>query len=88
MLAKVILYMNAVGETRYNCTEDVGATPSSCWQNAVSNTNRAIGSNGLAVSIHLNAANSNATGTEVLHYNNPELAANNIIHLVSLGYPF
>ncbi|MEH7460249.1 N-acetylmuramoyl-L-alanine amidase [Bacillus sp. JJ1127] len=75
MLAKVISYMNVVGETMHNCTDDVGKTAPSCWQNAASNTNRAIGSNGLAVSIHLNAANSNATGTEVLHYNNPELAA-------------
>ncbi|MEH7457714.1 N-acetylmuramoyl-L-alanine amidase [Bacillus sp. JJ1127] len=75
MLAKVISYMNAVGETMHNCTDDVGRTQSACWQNAASNTNRAIGSNGKAISIHLNAANSNATGTEVLHYNNPELAA-------------
>ncbi|PEB50821.1 N-acetylmuramoyl-L-alanine amidase [Bacillus pseudomycoides] len=34
-----------------------------------------MGSNGLSVSIHLNAANSNAVGTEVLHYNNQGLAA-------------
>lgn len=75
MLAKVIEYMEAVGETMHNCTDDAGRTPSSCWQNAVSNTNRSIGSNGLAVSIHLNAATGNASGVEVLHYNNSGLAA-------------
>lgn len=75
MLAKVIEYMKSVGETMHNCTDDVGRTKDAVWINAANNTNRAIGSNGLAVSIHLNATTGNATGTEVLHYNNPGLAA-------------
>lgn len=75
MTAKVLEYMKLVGAEVVDCTDNVGKDKTAVWSNAVKNTNNAIGSNGLAISIHLNAAGGTATGTEVLHYNSAALAA-------------
>ena len=74
MAAKVLEYLEAVGVTAYDCTDDVGTTQTQCWTNAVNNTNAAIGSDGLAISIHLNSGG--GTGTEVLYYDQATLAGN------------
>lgn len=71
--SRVVKYLKQLGAKAFDCTDNVGNTRTSVWSNAVKNTNSAIGSDGLAVSIHLNAGG--GTGTEVLHYDSPELAA-------------
>lgn len=77
MVDKVYEYLKQLGETVYICTDDVGKTKTQVWSNAVKNCNNAIGSNGRAISIHLNSsANLESTGTEVLTITDHEMAAN------------
>lgn len=67
--------LKSVGQNVKICTDDVGRTKTAVWSNAVKNCNKNSASGRLDVSIHLNASNGKGHGTEVLFYNQKDLAA-------------
>lgn len=63
---RVISFLKQLGETAFDCSDEVGRTKEQVWKNAANNCNKAIGKNGFVIAIHLNAGG--GTGTEVFDY--------------------
>lgn len=83
---KVIAMLRAQGHTVYDCTDEVGKTQSQNLANIVKKCN--AHSVDLDVSIHFNAFNKKAFGTETYQYNNATSAVATRIcsNIAKLGY--
>lgn len=63
---RIIHYLRQLGETAYDCTDEIGHTKDQVWLNAAKNCNRVAGKDDIIIALHLNAGG--GTGTEVFDF--------------------
>lgn len=82
----VIKKLTKLGHTVYDCTDDAGTTKNAVLKNIVAKCNKHKVD--LDISIHFNAFNKKASGTEVLCYNSKthDVAKRIVKEIVALGF--
>lgn len=63
---RIIHYLRQLGETAYDCTDEIGRNKDQVWLNAAKNCNRVAGKDDIIIALHLNAGG--GTGTEVFDF--------------------